>query len=50
MRIKKLNNIEHSILVELLQLFTKISKGELLPSDAMLATVKYKVMLGSKRK
>jgi hypothetical protein len=40
MRIKKLNNMEHSILVELLQLFPKISKGELLPSDALLATVK----------
>ena len=40
MRIKKLNNVEHSILIALLELFTKISKGELLPSNALLATVK----------
>ena len=40
MRIKKLNNMDHSILVALLQLFRKISKGELLPSNALLATVK----------
>jgi hypothetical protein len=50
MRIKKLNNMEHSTLVALLQLFTKITKEELLPSDALLATVKKNVMLGSKRK
>ena len=40
MRIEKLNTMEHKILVENLQLYTKISKGTLLPSNALSANVK----------
>ncbi len=42
MLITKLNNMEHLILVARLQLYTKNSKGMLLPSNALPANVKLK--------